>query len=393
MCLVRNIVNERFFVNKLSLSYYDFYQFLLTFSILIIGLFLCFIIGAKNRKGLTTIFFLYIWHTFFSFYYWFYSLSNTADATLYYQKSFRVVFNFNPGTRFTETLVSIVANSLESNYLNTTLVFNIFGSIGLTLLYLTLKDLLKKINGYWILIIFLPSMSFWSAGLGKDSISFLATCLFLYSVLNSNRTIILMPLAFFIMFMVRPHIAAMMLLSYFIYFIIKAKVHIVFKLVALPVISIALIFALQYVQQYAGIDEASLNSIDSYIDKRQNSNLGGGSSLDISSMSYPMQMFTYIFRPLPFEAHSLLALITSLENTLFLLIFIYLIYKSNFNFHSYIKEKNLWLLMYVFLTCTALAVTTANLGIATRQKWMFMPVLIYLLVFSFYEYKRKKVEL
>lgn len=380
-------------MNRLSLSYYDFYQFLLTFSVVIIGMFICFLIGVKNRKSLFIVFSLYFWHTFFSWYYWYYSLSNTADATLYYKKSFIISPNFNPGTRFTETLVYIISNPIESNYLNTTLIFNIFGCIGITLLYLSIRKFLEKISNYWVFILFVPSMSFWSAGLGKDSISFLATCLFLYAVVNKSRTTIFVPLAFFIMFMVRPHIAAMMLLSYFIYFIIKARVHVAFKLLTLPVISIALIFSLQYVQQYVGIDDASLNSIDSYIDKRQGSNLGGGSSLDIASMSYPMQMFTYVFRPLPFEAHSLLALITSMENTLFLFLFIYLIYKSNFNFKSYVKDKNLWLLMYVFLTCTALAVTTANLGIATRQKWMFMPVLIYLLVFSYYEYKANKSRL
>lgn len=105
-------------------------------------------------------------------------------------------------------------------------------------------------------------------------------------------------------------------------------------------------------------------------------------------MSYPMQMFTYLFRPLPFDAHSALALFTSIENTILLALFLYVLFKNKFRLHSFIEGKNAWLLIYAFLTCSMLAITTANLGIATRQKWMFMPILIYLLVYAFYQYKQ-----
>ena len=102
-----------------------------------------------------------------------------------------------------------------------------------------------------------------------------------------------------------------------------------------------------------------------------------------------MQMFTYVFRPLPFDANSVLALFTSFENTILLFLFIYIIYKSKFKFGTFVEGKHTWLLMYAFLTCTMLALTTANLGIATRQKWMFMPILIYLLIYAFYKHKNK----
>ncbi len=182
----------------------------------------------------------------------------------------------------------------------------------------------------------------------------------------------------------------MMLVSYLLYYVIKAKTHVVLKLFILPIIAAGVIIALSFVQQYVGLEEASLSSVSDYVDQRQGYNQSGGSSLDIASMSYPMQMFTYVFRPLPFEAHSALALITSLENIILLLLFVYILIKSKFNFRPFVEKKNLWLLGYVFLTCTILAITTANLGIATRQKWMFMPVLLYLLIYSFHDYKLNK---
>ena len=156
----------------------------------------------------------------------------------------------------------------------------------------------------------------------------------------------------------------------------------------LPIIFSVLIFSSGFVQQYVGLEEASLDSVSGYVDDRQNFNQGGGSSIDLQSMSYPMQMFTYIFRPLPFDAHSALALFTSIENTILLILFLYVLFKNKFRLHSFIEGKNAWLLIYASLTCSMLAITTANLGIATRQKWMFMPILIYLLVYAFYQYKQ-----
>ena len=356
-----------------------------------IGLVLSLLLSEKI-KDVKYIVSLYFWHTLFSAYYWYFSLSNTADATLYFQKTFNLTPNFSPGTRFAETVAYIIAQIFNSNYLNTTLVSGLFGFLGLVFLYLSLSKILSELNKLWYLILFLPSMSFWSAGLGKDSISFMATCLFLYSITTSKRKAWPLSIAFFTMFMVRPHIAFVMLVSFVIYFIFRAKIHLVFKILALPIVLASAFIALQFVQQYVGLSDVSLDSLDSYVDKRQGYNQGGGSSLDISSMSYPMQLFTYIFRPLPFEAHSIVALITSIENTILLLLFLFILIKSKLNLSAFAKDKNLWLSLYVFITCTMLALTTANLGIATRQKWMFMPVLIYLLIYAFHDYKTKKAK-
>lgn len=379
-------------MEKLDLAYYDFHQLILTIFIVLFGLLLSLAIGAKKIVDVKYIVFIYLWHTFFSFYYWFHSLTNTADATLYYLKSFTLELNLSPGTRFAESVSYIITQIFGSNYLNTTLVSNWFGSIGLVLLYLVLKKYFYALNKYWVFILFLPSMSFWSAGLGKDSISFMATCLFIYGIIESKRSTLIVSIAFLSMFMVRPHVAFIMLASFVIYFIIRSKVHLIFKLIALPAILAGITFASGFVIEYVGLEDASLGGIDGYIDQRQSYNQGGGSSLDISSMSYPMQMFTYIFRPLPFEAHNMLALITSIENTLLLILFLYIVLKSNFNFKYWFQDKNLWLFTYFFLTCTILAVTTPNLGIASRQKWMFMPILIYLLIYTYYKYRTKNNE-
>ena len=369
----------------------SFYQNMLTLFILIVSYLIVCLVGCRTKSDFKIVSSLFIWHTLFSVTYYLYSLANAADATHYYARS--VIGErtyFYPGTPFVNFFSSILSQGADANYLNTTLQYNLIGTIGLVFLYLSLKKYLNVFPWYWVFIVFIPSMSFWSAGLGKDAISFFATCLFLYAVSTSKKSLLLIAMAFFAMFMVRPHIAFIILVSYIIYFIIKSKVHFVFKLFILPIIGIGVFLSVGFVQQYVGLEEASLDSVGSYVDGRQGVNSQGGSSLDIASMSYPMQMFTYVFRPLPFEASSAVALVTSLENTILLFLFIYILFKSKFNFRPFVQGKNLWLFTYVFLTCSILAMTTANLGIATRQKWMFMPVLLYLLIYSFHNYKLNK---
>lgn len=365
-----------------------FYQNILTIIILLMSYIIVYLIGCRKKSDTAVITAIFLWHTLFSVVYYLYTLSNAADAKLYYTHSIAGYRNsFYPGSPFVNLFSSLFSQGLDASYLNTTLQYNLVGTLGLVFLYLALKKYLDVFSWHWILVLFIPSMSFWSAGLGKDAISFLATCLFLYAVTNDKKSLLSIAMAFFLMFMVRPHIAALILVSYIVYFIIQARVNIALKIILLPIIALGVFSSIGFVQSYAGIEDSSLTGVTDYIDERQGYNQGGGSSLDISSMSYPMQMFTYIFRPLPFEAHSMVSLVASIENTILLLSFIYILFKSNFNYRPFFKNENLWLFMYMFLTCTILALTTSNLGIAARQKWMFMPIFIYLLIYSFYQYR------
>ncbi|PSD34693.1 hypothetical protein C7E21_15220, partial [Acinetobacter radioresistens] len=133
-------------------------------------------------------------------------MNNPADAKGYYLRSLLNDIELYPGTKFIIYLSSLFSKKIDLSYLNVSLIFNIFGVLGLVFLYLTLKEFLKKLPWYWTLLLFLPSMSFWSAGLGKDAVSFFSVCLFLYTIISNKKLYILLPISFFFMFMVRPHI-------------------------------------------------------------------------------------------------------------------------------------------------------------------------------------------
>ena len=367
----------------------DYYQVILTITILIVTFILAFLIGCREKKDFLIVILLTIWHTLFCIVYYIFTFYNAADSIAYYKQAVLGQYEFYPGSRFVVFLSSFFYQAFDTNYLNIFLIFNIFGLIGLLFFYKTLKPLFLRLGRPWFLILFIPSMSFWSSSLGKDSIVFLGITLFLYSVIN-NKLKTLFPISFFLIFMVRPHIALTILISYILYIVIVSKINLFIKSFIFILFIIIFYLSLGFIKQYVGLDDASLEGLGDYIDHRQTLNQGGGSSFDLTSMSYPMQMFTYIFRPLPFDAHSALALFTSIENTILLLLFSYTLYKTRFR--EIIEGRNFWLFTYIFLSCTVLSLTTANLGIATRQKWMFMPILIYLMVYGYYKFKYSKIK-
>lgn len=367
----------------------DYYQIMMTICILIIAYILTLSIGVKRRPDAFIISLIYVWHTVFSIIYYLFSLTNISDAKGYYRESLNLDYNsfsFRPGTEFVNYLTSIFTQIIGSNYFNTTLIFGSFGTIGLILLFLSVKRYIEQLSIYWILLLFLPSMSFWSASLSKDSLSFFSVCLFLYAItIAENTKVLKIILSLIVMFLVRPHVAGIMLVSYGVYFIFVSKIHPLLKLLIIPFLFTILIGTISFAEEYAGIGESSLEGYSSYIENRETVSQVGGSAVDLTSMSFPMKLFTYVFRPLPYEAHSITALITSLENVVLIILSLYTLLKNNINTRYFFEDKNFWLASYVLILWTVFALTTANLGIATRQKWMFVPIMLYLLIYVRYK--------
>lgn len=370
-------------------------QNMLSIIILIVAYFVLIIIGVKRKQDILIISLIYLWHSIFSFAYA--TLSSRPGAAADALKYFRISksnldYPFYPGSKFIYLFTRPFSKGFDFSYLNSTLIYNFIGSLGIVLFYLSIKKYFNRISKYWLMCLFIPSMSYWSSGLGKDAFSFLSVCLLIYGATsNSKNKFLVLALSFFIMFMVRPHVALAILVSFIVYFIIQSKAHILFKASTLPIISIFAVVSLNFVQEYAGLDEASLDGIGDYYESRSGLNMQGGSSIDTSSMILPVKMFSYIFRPFPFEAHSLIALIASIENSLLLIAISYMIYKSKGSFKTIIKHENLWLLLYVIITWIMLSYGLKNLGIAARQKWMFMPVIIYLLLTMYSNSKIKRL--
>lgn len=154
---------------------------------------------------------LYLWHSFFCLFYFWYSLNNTADSTLYYIRSLSFNFGFDVGTSGIDYIVSFFSQGLGLSYGNVFLVFNIVGYVGLLSLAAALQAVTKTsrrdIRKWSTLFLFLPGISFWSSAIGKDAIAFAAAGLVTWAALDIGRRMPALILGTLLFLLPRPHMA------------------------------------------------------------------------------------------------------------------------------------------------------------------------------------------
>lgn len=369
-----------------------------SFLTFIFGLLLAIWLGKRFHSGRHRPWILYIWHTIFCFGYLFFISQNSGDATGYYNSALAGNIDFRFGTAAVSFISYLFVSIADLSFLGLFLVFNIFGFIGLLAFDSSLKiatmDKSNRVKMLATVIVFMPSVSFWSSAIGKDSLAFMAIGLALWAAIDLRKRQGLMIFSIIIMLLVRPHIAGMLVLALAISSLldpkIKIKTRMLSGIMAFGAAAVLVPFALNY----AGLgDASSLNDVEEYVIQRQGYNMEGGGGVDIASMSLPMQLFTYLFRPAIFEATSITSLAAALDNSL-LLVVVALALAAYFKRRYFLLVgQRLFMWIYVILAWATLATTTANLGIAVRQKWMFVPFLIFLLIPFIGKTKRKQENL
>lgn len=331
---------------------------------------------------------LYLWHSFFCMFYLWYSLNNTADATNYYLYSLDYGAGFKFGTAGIYYLVSLFTQVLHLSYGGVSLLFNIAGYIGLLALASALQSVTanssRRVRRLSTLILFLPGLSFWSSAVGKDALTFMAAGLATWAALNIKRRVAAFAISVLLFLLPRPHMAGILLLSFTLAMLLSSKMGL-YKKAALLAISVPLsIVAVQFGLSYAGLDDATnANNVAEYFETRQGHNIEGGSSVDIASMSIPIRMLTYLFRPLLFDASGFLSLVVSIENLILIFVVVQVVFRFKRTHSVLDRFEFLFLMLFAAVSWFILANTTANLGIAIRQKIMFLPMLMVLL-FSYW---------
>ena len=354
-------------------------------AVFLFGLGICWRVGRSFGVASSFSVGLYGWHTAFCLIYAWFVMTDGGDSVTYFANSLAPAADFKLGTWAVVYLVSIFSAGLGLSFLGVSLVFNIFGAVGLLALYGALrlavrgKSLLLRRAAF--LIVLLPSVSFWSSGIGKDPISFMATCLAIWAALDLRRRSGLMALAIVSMLYVRPHVAGLMVIALMLALIVHAKVPVLHRVVFGLITAMAASALVPFAMEYSGLGvETDFERVMEFVENRQGHNLHGGGAVDIASMSLPMQLFTYLFRPLPFEADSLFQLAASLDNVILLALFVFAASSLLKGGRASIQSDRIFLWFYALSAWVMLAMTTANLGISVRQKWMFVPVILFLLL-------------
>lgn len=308
------------------------------------------------------------------------------------------IFN-GEGTMFMYALNFPFTNLLGMSYLSNTLLFSLFGFMGMTFFYLVAVKTIpytKIINGYALfpLLFFLPNLHIWSVAVGKDSLLFLCIGMFVYGLLKPTNRIPLLVLSVLIMLAVRPHMLLFVMVGFGFAYVFGGKVsgfqRIVFS-VAMLGIGIAI---LPSVMEFAKIEEASVEAFDEFADKKSGvlSRASSGSAIDISSYPFPLKVVTFWFRPLFFDAHNVNSLLASIENLLLVILFIMAMRLNPLTAFKAAPFVIKGMVIFLIVGTLAFSQSLGNLGIMIRMRNMFLPgMLIFLLwVFSYHYQTRGK---
>jgi hypothetical protein len=336
---------------------------------------------------------MFVYHIVLSLCYFGYILFNPSDSRAYYEK---ITLDFRgdtwgsfygTSTTFIEFVGYPFVKYLGFSFEAMMALFSLFGFYGFLYFYIFFKENIKfkhTFAGYDLLTLtfFLPNLHFWSASLGKGSIIFLGLGLFFYSLSKITSRLVALAIGSFIIYHVRPHVMLVVLVSSAIGFIFTTKgVSIPLRVLFLAGASIAFFFIYKDVLTMVGIDEEQLVTQSFGLSNRARELSKATSGLDISQYSLPLQVFTFLYRPLFFDAPGFLGIIVSFENVFYVMVSLTLI--GNFRGIRFLLTGN-FLAKSAFLSfitiSIALAQISGNLGLAMRQKSQVMILLMYVIL-------------
>lgn len=348
----------------------------------------------KVRRDIGFMYRLMVYHTFISIIYYLYALFNPSDSKQYYRK---IIDNYRGenwsdyygvSTTFIEWLGYPFIRFFSFNYEACMALFSLLGFFGFVFFYKILKEritLRPRLFGYdlvW-LILLLPNLHFWSASFGKGPIIFLGIALYFYGLNKFNSRWIFLIIGAIITYHVRPHILFVTVISTVLGMVFSGKgIGWFARSVVLAGSVAALIFIYQDVLLMVGIENTEqLTEAFNLSERDRVEDLTKATSgVDISSYPLVLQVFTFLFRPLFFDAPGLLGIIVSFENVFLLFITIIFFVRGGLNF----LFKGDFLIKTGFLSfitvSIALAQISGNLGLAIRQKSQVMLLFLIIIV-------------
>ena len=371
------------------------------------------IFDAYDRSVLNKLFFF---HTIVSIGFFLIILNQGGDATNYWFMTYEFRYYGLNNVMEMASSGSATGNMLLLNYIPAkvlglsfftgNIMYGTMGFFGFVFFYAIIKANIQDITllrnkkifniSIFPLLLFLPNLHFWSSGVGKDTFIFFCIALFIYSLGNFKRRFIGIVFSLVLSFAVRPHITLFLITAFGIGYVLDGNLKGYQKIFIFLIFIVGFASIFSYVLQFVKLESFEVETISNYASKRSsNLGTGSGSGLDISSYPYPLKVFTFLYRPLFFDAPGILGIISSIEN-LFLIFFSFLILKNrpylafkNANFH--IKG----ILIFFILGACSFSLILGNLGIMLRQK---IPFIMSLIIFGFWTIafnefiKRKQIQ-
>lgn len=361
------------------------YDYLVTIILVLMATIVS-LLHARTLQIRTEIAFLTIATTFAATYAkYLIELTEPADPTYYYTMSL-VGVQFNFGSDFLSFLTSILTTVLGFGFLPASFFFAAFAMLAFQLFYATFLRTGGADTGWlWhlaFLAIVLPSVAYWGSGISKEGLALLAIALFSFALTRTSGRVTLLSIAAGLLLLVRPHMGLAMLLAIGVGIVGSRDASPRERVTIAIAGSLAALALVPLIVTYIGIDNASLTDIGFRIEDQALLYADTAGYVNISDLPLPLKLLTYLFRPLPWEASSLIQLAAAGQNIVLFGMFAVLLPATFASEAPLRSSQRLSYLTFGIVGLLLLALTTANLGISTRQKWMVVLPLFYGLFLS-----------
>lgn len=224
------------------------------------------------------------------------------------------------------------------------------------------------------LIFFLPNLHIWTATLGKEPIIFWGIAAVIYGLTTQNyRTFGFLAGSMFIL-IIRPHVALMLLSAIGIAFLFDKNISLKKRIRITSVVFTMVLVLLYIVFQTTKIGYWNWERVNYFNEYSILSFKHSGSYVPMLEYNYFYKWFSFFFRPLFYDAGSLLAVFASLENLFSLVILIVSLFFF-IRFYAKINVTTEMKAIFLFTLVAGLLYVEryANLGIFMRTKIMFHP--------------------
>jgi len=310
------------------------------------------------------------------------------DAFCFYQEALKAdswISLFGLGTSFLNFLIYPLVQAQVSLFV----LFLLFATISYqTFLYYfrqmaehnTNGEISKAkliIQGFFLL----PSLHYWSGLLGKDVLVFFILTYLVFQFKKETKIKGKHILLSLLLLLLRPHIFGAVFFAFIIYSLTQRNIPKRIK-IKLSLFSFTIVVALiPILMQFIRIKTLTYESVsEKFTELNTYAMQNGSSGVRIVDTSYFERIGLLLFRPLFYDAKTSYQYFISVENSIVLvsiiLFFLYLYTKKGF----IIMEKEV---KFAFLAGSSILLMIAiyiyNLGLASRMRLMFLPLLFYVL--------------
>ncbi|MEP6867553.1 MAG: hypothetical protein ABJA20_03485 [Novosphingobium sp.] len=336
-------------------------------------------------------------HIAASFVYYFYVQTNDADTKLYYFDLYEFARkDFALGTIFVVTATQWLRTKIGGSYLDFFLLYQVLGVWGLGIMLRSLDELgtiLKMpVPAEVMGMMFLPGMYFWTAAIGKDAPLFFCCALIVWSSLNISARWAWFLLAVAIIVLFRPHVALVSIGSLALALVAGKGVS-GFTRTSLITVAILAAYVLgQTLQASLNVDVTSASSIASFVET-QTSQATLGVDDTLARSSFPVKLFSLLYRPLFVDTNGIFGLVASVQNIVMLYISWHLL--ANLKLWREVFRESLpirFATIYFVALYLMLALSYYNVGLGLRQREMATPAIVLIFATIYMISKRRRGE-